>query len=348
MVNAGATVSTLSTPPEEAGNGPTLPRTVETEESMDQHEGNRDSTQTPAKDFLALTHGQEWVSFYESFDLLVQDHLSRSSDLLRRAMSLPEVADREVAHVRAEMDGKLTAERERSHDLLSQLHGDIIENRDHVATLAASVQSVSAGLSSLSTRVAEALAALSAPAAPPETVVAEAPSESPDESLSAIARIEHVSDTPETAQDQLQAGVEADDNASAEAETELQPEVEAERVLTEEEEFAALLAEVEAEAAAEMATVKPSKKKSTSDDLLAEAVVVADPSTSEDQDVDLRALTDAEASDETKERTALSDDLVVEAERPQTGMLDEDAVGVGSSDRPRPHWLSVTRVGSRP
>ncbi len=31
----------------------------------------------PPKDFLALTHGEEWVNFYESFDKLVQDNHSR-------------------------------------------------------------------------------------------------------------------------------------------------------------------------------------------------------------------------------------------------------------------------------
>ena len=106
---------------------------------MDQQDGSRGSGKAPAKDFLALTHGQEWVNFYESFDKLVQDHLSRSSELLRRAMSLPEVADREVAQVRAEMEGKLAAERERGHDLLSQLHGEISQSRDHISTLADSV-----------------------------------------------------------------------------------------------------------------------------------------------------------------------------------------------------------------
>jgi transketolase len=138
---------------------------------MDQHNGSRGSGQAPAKDFLALTHGQEWVNFYESFDKLVQDHLSRSSELLRRAMSLPEVADREVAQVRAEWEGKLAAERERSHDLLSKLRDEISASHGQVATLAESVQSVASDLSSLSARVSEAIAAidlpLSAPAAEP-------------------------------------------------------------------------------------------------------------------------------------------------------------------------------------
>src|SRR6185503_11919734 len=103
----------------------------------------------PPKDFLALSHGHEWVDFYESFDKLVQDHLSRSSELLRRAMSLPEVADREVAQVRAEMEGKLAAERERSHDLLTKLRDEISSSHAHIAGVAESVQTVAAELAEL-------------------------------------------------------------------------------------------------------------------------------------------------------------------------------------------------------
>ena len=34
------------------------------------------STQPP-KDFLALSHGEEWVNFYESFDKLVQEGMDQ-------------------------------------------------------------------------------------------------------------------------------------------------------------------------------------------------------------------------------------------------------------------------------
>src|SRR3954470_13771968 len=114
----------------------------------------------PPKDFLALTHGHEWVNFYESFDKLVQDHLSRSSDLLRRAMSLPEVADREVAQVREEMEGKIVAERERNHNLLSSLRDEISSSHAKASALAGEVQNVAGDLATLGSLVAEALASL--------------------------------------------------------------------------------------------------------------------------------------------------------------------------------------------
>src|SRR4051794_21361646 len=94
------------------------------------------------KDFLALSHGQEWVTFYESFDKLVQDNLSRSSELLRRAMALPEVADREVQQIRTEMEEKLAAERSRQREVLAALREDLTGSHRQVSMLARSVGTV--------------------------------------------------------------------------------------------------------------------------------------------------------------------------------------------------------------
>jgi hypothetical protein len=66
----------------------------------------------PVPDFLAHAHAHEWSTFYESFDNLVQDNISRSNELLRRAMDLPVIADREVAQVRTEFEARLATERE--------------------------------------------------------------------------------------------------------------------------------------------------------------------------------------------------------------------------------------------
>lgn len=284
---------------------------------MDQHDGGRNATQPPAKDFLALTHGQEWVNFYESFDKLVQDHLSRSSELLRRAMSLPEVADREVAQVRAEMEGKLAAERERSHDLLAQLHTEISHSRDHVASLAATVNDVAAGLTSLSARVSTALTSLNTPAGQPTPLAA-----------TAMATTEPV--------------VEA---AASPVETPTNV------VATEEMAPEAVAVVAEAETIAESADDidEPIAVESEVEEIV--APIDAEPAFQFESEtgLDLSALAEAEASDESNDLDSISDDLVIEAERPQTASLEEEeVVGVSASDRPRPHWLSVTRIGSRP
>jgi hypothetical protein len=116
------------------------------------------------KDFLALSDGQEWVTFYESFDKLVQDNLSRSSELLRRAMALPEVADREVQQIRAEMEEKLASEKARQKSMLSSLQEDLSGSYRQVSLLARSVGSVIGDLERLSQRVNEAIVAFDAEA----------------------------------------------------------------------------------------------------------------------------------------------------------------------------------------
>jgi predicted ribosome quality control (RQC) complex YloA/Tae2 family protein len=112
----------------------------------------------PPKDFLALSHGHEWVDFYESFDKLVQDHLSRSSELLRKAMSLPEVADREVAQVRDDLESRLTAERAQNQATLSTLKQEITSSHQQAASLAQLVGSLMAQLDRLNGNVESALA----------------------------------------------------------------------------------------------------------------------------------------------------------------------------------------------
>lgn len=111
----------------------------------------------PPKDFLALSHGHEWVNFYESFDKLVQDHLSRSSELLRKAMSLPEVADREVAQIRDDLEGRLTTEREQMQSTLAELKQEITGSHQQVAALAQMVSALMANLERLTASVDSAL-----------------------------------------------------------------------------------------------------------------------------------------------------------------------------------------------
>jgi hypothetical protein len=297
-------------------------RARSTEEQMDQHDGSRGPGQAPAKDFLALTHGQEWVNFYESFDKLVQDHLSRSSELLRRAMSLPEVADREVAQVRAEMEGKLAAERERSHDLLSQLRDEISSSHSRVSTLADDVQNVAADLAALNSRVADALASLDRPAA----VASQSPTPALEESVQPASTLNGIADPIETESDDWAPVAVAEEVASepepqVEAVTEAEVEAEVEAPADEPE---PLVAEWPAAPAAE----------------LVETPVRFDAETG----LDLSALAEAETETETETAAEESD-----TESPAVagiGALDGEPVGVGA-DRPRPHWLSVTRIGSR-
>ena len=124
----------------------------------------------PQKDFLALTHGEEWVNFYESFDKLVQDNLSRSSDLLKRAMTLPEVADREVAKVKDELENRLAAERAQQRAVLTELRDEVTGSQRQISTLTRSMGGLLADLERLSGRISSALAVVDehagAPAAP--------------------------------------------------------------------------------------------------------------------------------------------------------------------------------------
>jgi hypothetical protein len=115
-------------------------------------------TNQPPKDFLALSHGHEWVNFYESFDKLVQDHLSRSSELLRKAMSLPEVADREVAQIRDDLELRLKTEREQNHATLSVLEQELGKSKEAVSSLLTLATNLMGDLDRLSSNVSSAIA----------------------------------------------------------------------------------------------------------------------------------------------------------------------------------------------
>jgi hypothetical protein len=112
----------------------------------------------PPKDFLALSHGHEWVNFYESFDKLVQDHLSASSELLRKAMALPEVADREVAEVRDVLEKQLEAEREYNKTALQALRAEVLAHQEQVETLAKVASALAENIGRLATNLDTAIA----------------------------------------------------------------------------------------------------------------------------------------------------------------------------------------------
>jgi hypothetical protein len=125
-----------------------------TEDIMSQDGGNGRDGQTP-RDFLALAHAQEWTNFYDSFDKLVQDNLARSSELLRHAMSLPEVADREVAEMKAEMATKIAAERQAAKEALTLVHKDLVSTQEQGEALQRSMISWMADLGRVSQSVAD-------------------------------------------------------------------------------------------------------------------------------------------------------------------------------------------------
>lgn len=120
--------------------------------------GNTGAEQMDQKSFQALSHGQEWANFYESFDRLVQDNLNRSSELLRRAMTLPEVADREVSRVKTDYEARLVAERERSKAILVQFGVEVSSSHQQIAKLTRSMGKVADDLARLNARINDALA----------------------------------------------------------------------------------------------------------------------------------------------------------------------------------------------
>jgi hypothetical protein len=275
---------------------------TETEDTMEPQDVERKAgTSGMPKEFLALTHGQEWVAFYESFDKLVQDHLQRSSELLRRAMALPEVADREVAQVRAEMEAKLAAERERSRELLAQLREELLASQRQVSILSESVNSLIADLERLSARLGDSLMTYgehgSAPAPAQAAPAVQSAEPAPQEAPIAAA----VTDT-----------------AEAPAPTD--------EVLSVAQPFAMDEAKVSAEPA-------PSAPEPPEINGLIEQGAAAQPA-----EVDLASMAASESGISATE---------VAPAASQTPTPGAGYFGSDQSDRPRPHWLSVTRIGTR-
>jgi len=281
----------------------------------------------PKKDFLALTHGQEWVTFYESFDLLVQDHLSRSSDLLRRAMSLPEVADREVAQVRDDLEGKLAAERERANAVLTDVKSQIVNSHRLASTLAMSIGSLMTDLHSLNMRVDEAIQAStqsSQPTAPPMA----SPPVAPTGLLRSAATTTPASPGTGslTGANSLTSAPSADVDAPDSAD--------------------------EIGSFGEAGTEADALGADAAADLVEEPVMdaadLASVVDAGDEPIDLSAIAEAEASSpEEVSESEVSDDA---AEAGVDALVDGSGdASSESGERQRPHWLSVTRVGaSRP
>jgi hypothetical protein len=273
----------------------------------------------PPKDFLALSHGHEWVNFYESFDKLVQDHLSRSSELLRKAMSLPEVADREVAQVRTELEGQLTqtrtelegqlsqtrtelegqmaAERQQHQAALTSLRAEISSSHQQAASLARMFGSLLTDLDRLSTTVESALSTQ------PETIISTPPAESYMATDVAEAN---------------ESGGESSEEPTAEASAE------------------------STEWLAEMVAAESGESGSSENEAM------SDESQSE---IDLNALAAAESTD-----SGETSDIETYVNAAKEGEAAEASASADESEpafppqsepeRPRPHWLSVARSNS--
>ncbi|MER3438680.1 MAG: hypothetical protein C4346_14425 [Chloroflexota bacterium] len=277
---------------------------TETEETMEPQDVERKAgTSGIPKEFLALTHGQEWVAFYESFDKLVQDHLQRSSELLRRAMALPEVADREVAQVRAEMEAKLAAERERSRELLVQLREQLLAGQRQVSMLSKSINSLIADLERLSARLGDSLMTYGEHGSAP----------APEEAAPAVWSAE-----PAPGPQAAPVAAAATDTAEAPAPTG--------EVLSVAQPFAMDEATVSAEPA-------PSTPEPPGLYGLAGPGAAAPPA-----EVDLASMAASESGASSTEAAPPAS----QEPTPGTGYFGSD-----QSDRPRPHWLSVTRIGTR-
>ncbi len=264
-------------------------------------------TQTQ-KDFIALSHGKEWVSFYESFDKLVQDNLSRSSDLLRRAMSLPEVADREVQQIRTEMEAKLLAERNGQRELLESLKDELGGSQHLVSTLARSLGAVIGDLERLSQRVETAMLAIG------------------DDSNTGAAAQSAAETQPVAATSN---GAVAP--APSVAEAPVIPSLLSAPVAVPAPDFTF---QASAEAPIPFDISELNESMQDQQEMLAAAEEKLD--TIEDS-IDLSAMAEAEvAASVPGESLQFGQDAVAAADG-----------GLGGEPRARPHWLSVTRAGSR-
>jgi hypothetical protein len=68
---------------------------------------------------------RERLAFYQSFDGLIQDNITRSGDLLRQAMQMRESASAEIAAVQAETERQRSEDRDRYRTLFSALLDEV-------------------------------------------------------------------------------------------------------------------------------------------------------------------------------------------------------------------------------
>lgn len=137
-----------------------------------------DAHATPSADEHEIERLRERVTFYESFDRLIQENIARSGDLLRQAVEMRENAEREMAQARATATRELTAERERYRQTLAGLLGEVTRLQQQVTRLE---QRLSESLDTLDTERPAEPSEPPAPAPEPTPTPAAKPADLPGE-----------------------------------------------------------------------------------------------------------------------------------------------------------------------
>lgn len=75
------------------------------------------------------------VTFYESFDRIIQENIARSADLLREAAEIRESVQREIAAAQAAAAEQVTRERERHRQSISALLGEMTRLQQQIERL---------------------------------------------------------------------------------------------------------------------------------------------------------------------------------------------------------------------
>lgn len=95
-----------------------------------------------------LDRARERLAFYESFDRLIQENISRAAELLRQAMALRETTANELEEARAELEQRATASRERERTTLAFVHRELGDVQQRVVALTQRVEEALASIDS--------------------------------------------------------------------------------------------------------------------------------------------------------------------------------------------------------
>ena len=79
---------------------------------------------------------KERLGFYESFDQLIQDNVSRASELLKHAASVRETSEQDLVAAKREMEQQRSGERQEFRALLSGLLDDVTSMQVQIERLA--------------------------------------------------------------------------------------------------------------------------------------------------------------------------------------------------------------------
>jgi hypothetical protein len=140
-------------------------------------QADRPQSATPEDE---IAHLRERLAFYESFDKVIHDNVSHSSDLLRRAAESQQAAHRALAEANANAAAARAADQTRFRELFSTL-------LDEVTTLQGQLER-------LARRVADTLDDLESESAPTPPARTAAPQPEPSESAAAPSTQTHEED----------------------------------------------------------------------------------------------------------------------------------------------------------